>query len=624
MKLTGAKAPHERTNLTPKEQKQARKRSFALLRQMLRPYMGALAASVVSVLVAAVAAAAQPVLIARVLDTAIAPITHGDTGPLLTLLAVFAVSVLVNAGATWANVAYTVRVSLGVLLHLRTRVFKHSQALSVSFHESYTSGRVISRLTNDVETIATFLGSGLSQLVTTLLNMLFSVVAIFVLDWRIGVLLLLTGVPIYLLTRWFQRGISRIFRSLRNESAQLTTRFVETFTGIRAVKGFGAEAAARAEYAAVAERYRVSVMDSIKMFGIYSPTLMLFGNVFVAAALVIGGYAVLGGTMQVGTLLALIIYANRVFEPIMTLSEFYNLFQSAFSALDKISGFLAEKPQIQDPQHPVSLPQSPATPVSTESSVEAAPLGEIVLEDAAFDYTAGQHALMPTSLRITPGQTVALVGETGAGKSTIAKLIARFYDVDTGRVLLDGVDVRSLTDQELRRNVVMLTQEVFLFSASITENIRLGNPQATDDQVRRAAQAVGADEFIQTLPQGYGTMLGRGGVNLSTGQRQLVSFARVFLANPRVLILDEATASLDIPSERAVQRALNALLAGRTAVVIAHRLSTVLSADRVLVVSAGSIVEDGSPQELIAAGGEFAAMYTSWEDARQDSDSPGA
>ena len=624
MKLTGAKAPHERTNLTPKEQKQARKRSFALLRQMLRPYMGALAASVVSVLVAAVAAAAQPVLIARVLDTAITPITHGDTGPLLTLLAVFAVSVLVNAGATWANVAYTVRVSLGVLLHLRTRVFKHSQALSVSFHESYTSGRVISRLTNDVETIATFLGSGLSQLVTTLLNMLFSVVAIFVLDWRIGVLLLLTGVPIYLLTRWFQRGISRIFRSLRNESAQLTTRFVETFTGIRAVKGFGAEAAARAEYAAVAERYRVSVMDSIKMFGIYSPTLMLFGNVFVAAALVIGGYAVLGGTMQVGTLLALIIYANRVFEPIMTLSEFYNVLQSAFSALEKVSGFLAEKPQIQDPQHPVSLPQSPAALVDAESSAEATPLGEIVLEDAAFGYTAGQHALMPTSLRIAPGQTVALVGETGAGKSTIAKLIARFYDVDTGRVLLDGVDVRSLTDQELRRNVVMLTQEVFLFSTSIAENIRLGNPQATDDQVRRAAQAVGADEFIQTLPQGYGTMLGRGGVNLSTGQRQLVSFARVFLANPRVLILDEATASLDIPSERAVQRALIALLAGRTAVVIAHRLSTVLSADRVLVVSAGSVVEDGSPQELIAAGGEFAAMYTSWEDARQDSDSPSA
>ena len=607
MKLTGAKAPHERTDLTPKEQKQARKRSFALLRQMLRPYMGALAASVVSVLVAAVAAAAQPVLIARVLDTAIAPITHGDTGPLLTLLAVFAVSVLVNAGATWANVAYTVRVSLGVLLHLRTRVFKHSQALSVSFHESYTSGRVISRLTNDVETIATFLGSGLSQLVTTLLNMLFSVVAIFVLDWRIGVLLLLTGVPIYLLTRWFQRGISRIFRSLRNESAQLTTRFVETFTGIRAVKGFGAEAAARAEYAAVAERYRVSVMDSIKMFGIYSPTLMLFGNVFVAAALVIGGYAVLGGTMQVGTLLALIIYANRVFEPIMTLSEFYNLFQSAFSALEKISGFLAERPQVREAEHPVQ-----------RQVLEGAARGEVEFQNAQFAYVEGTPALQRTSLSVPAGQRVALVGATGAGKSTIAKLLSRFYDVSDGRVLLDGVDIRRLSDAQLRQEVVMLTQEVFLFSDTIAGNIRLGNPNATDEQVVAAAQAVGAHEFISALPQGYQTMLGRAGTNLSAGQRQLVSFARVFLADPNVVILDEATASLDIPSERGVQRALNTLLSGRTAFIIAHRLSTVLAADRVLVIDAGEVVEDGSPQALTAAGGRFATMRASWDELNNE------
>lgn len=612
----------ERTNLTPEERRQARERSYRLLREILRPHRLSLAISVAAVILGAIASAVQPWLIARVLDTAIEPLTRGDSAPLIFFVVLFGATVLANGTLTWVNVVYTVRVSLGVLLSLRTRVFQHSQSLSVSFHESYTSGRVISRLTSDIDTIRTFLDSGISQLATTLLGIAFSVIAIFLLDWRIGLLLVAMTVPIWLITRWFRTRSETAFRAMRNESAQLTSRFVETYTGIRAIKGFGAEADARASYSRNAERYRVAVMDSIKLFGIYSPVLILLGNIFVAAALVIGGYAVLGGTMQVGTLLALIIYANRVFEPIMTLSEFYNVLQSAFSALEKVSGFLAEKPQIQDPQHPVSLPQSPAAPVSTESSVEAAPLGEIVLEDAAFGYTADQHALMPTSLRIAPGQTVALVGETGAGKSTIAKLFARFYDVDTGRVLLDGVDVRSLTDQELRRNVVMLTQEVFLFSTSIAENIRLGNPQATDDQVRRAAQAVGADEFIQTLPQGYGTMLGRGGVNLSTGQRQLVSFARVFLANPRVLILDEATASLDIPSERAVQRALNALLAGRTAVVIAHRLSTVLSADRVLVVSAGSIVEDGSPQELIAAGGEFAAMYTSWEDARQDSGSP--
>ncbi len=614
----------ERTNLTPEERRQARERSYRLLREILRPHRLSLAISVAAVILGAIASAVQPWLIARVLDTAIEPLTRGDSAPLIFFVVLFGATVLANGTLTWVNVVYTVRVSLGVLLSLRTRVFQHSQSLSVSFHESYTSGRVISRLTSDIDTIRTFLDSGISQLATTLLGIAFSVIAIFLLDWRIGLLLVAMTVPIWLITRWFRTRSETAFRAMRNESAQLTSRFVETYTGIRAIKGFGAEADARASYARNAERYRVAVMDSIKLFGIYSPVLILLGNIFVAAALVIGGYAVLGGTMQVGTLLALIIYANRVFEPIMTLSEFYNVLQSAFSALEKVSGFLAEKPQIQDPQHPVSLPQSPSTPASTESSAEAVPLGEIVLEDAAFGYTAGQHALMPTSLRIVPGQTVALVGETGAGKSTIAKLIARFYDVDTGRVLLDGVDVRSLTDQELRRNVVMLTQEVFLFSTSIAENIRLGNPQATDDQVRQAAQAVGADEFIQTLPQGYGTMLGRGGVNLSTGQRQLVSFARVFLANPRVLILDEATASLDIPSERAVQRALNALLAGRTAVVIAHRLSTVLSADRVLVVSAGSIVEDGSPQELIAAGGEFAAMYTSWEDARQDSGSPSA
>ena len=614
----------ERTNLSPEERQQARKRSYRLLREILRPHRLSLAISVAAVILGAIASAVQPWLIARVLDTAIEPLTRGDSAPLIFFVVLFGATVLANGTLTWVNVVYTVRVSLGVLLSLRTRVFQHSQSLSVSFHESYTSGRVISRLTSDIDTIRTFLDSGISQLATTLLGIAFSVIAIFLLDWRIGLLLVAMTVPIWLITRWFRTRSETAFRAMRNESAQLTSRFVETYTGIRAIKSFGAEADARTSYARNAERYRVAVMDSIKLFGIYSPVLILLGNIFVAAALVIGGYAVLGGTMQVGTLLALIIYANRVFEPIMTLSEFYNVLQSAFSALEKVSGFLAEKPQIQDPQHPVSLPQSPAAPVSTESSVEAAPLGEIVLEDAAFGYTADQHALMPTSLRIAPGQTVALVGETGAGKSTIAKLIARFYDVDTGRVLLDGVDVRSLTDQELRRNVVMLTQEVFLFSTSIAENIRLGNPQATDDQVRQAAQAVGADEFIQTLPQGYGTMLGRGGVNLSSGQRQLVSFARVFLANPRVLILDEATASLDIPSERAVQRALNALLAGRTAVVIAHRLSTVLSADRVLVVSAGSIVEDGSPQELIAAGGEFAAMYTSWEDARQESGSPSA
>lgn len=610
MSRIGSTPPDERAELSEAEQRQARERSLSLLRQMLRPHRWILVASVVSALAATVAAAVQPVLIARVLDTAVDPFAAGDSAPLLWLLVLFTASVLVNAGATWANVVYTVRVSLGVLLRLRTRVFRHSQSLSISFHESYTSGRVISRLTNDIDTIRGFLDSGISQLATTALNMLFSVAAIFVLDWRIGVLLLVSSAPIYWLTGWFQRSISRVFRSMRNESAQLTGRFVETFTGIRAVKGFGAEATARTEYAAVAERYRVSVMDSIKLFGLYSPTLMLIGNVFVAAALVVGGYAVLGGTMQVGTLLALVIYANRVFEPIMMLSEFYNLFQSAFSALEKVSGFLAQQPQVREPEHPVER--------GTDVSCPNEPGGTIELVDARFNYVEAQPALTSTSLRIPAGQKVALVGATGAGKSTIAKLVARFYDVSAGKILLDGVDIRDLSDAQLRSEVVMLTQEVFLFSASIADNIRLGNPQATGEQVRQAAAAVGADEFISALPAGYATQLGNSGTKLSAGQRQLISFARVFLADPHVVILDEATASLDIPSERAVQRALNTLLDGRTAIIIAHRLSTVLTADRVLVVQSGAVVEDGTADELSAAGGQFALMRASWDELNSE------
>lgn len=610
-----------REQMSPQERAQTRERSMALLRQMLRPHRGALALSIISVLLVSGSSAIAPILIARVLDSSIEPFKQGDASPLLTLLVLFVVVTAVTAIFSWVNVAYTVRVSLGVVVYLRKRVFRHAQSLSVSFHERYTSGKVISRLTSDIDTVRSFLDSGISQLAITLLSMLISAVAIFLLDWRIGLLMLVMGVPIYFLTRWFQRTAVPVFRTMRSESAHLTSRFVETFTGIRAVKAFGAEAQMRVEYAQASERYRLAVMDSIKIFGIYSPVLMLLGNVFIAGALVLGGYAVLGGTMQIGTLLALVIYANRVFEPVMQLSEFYNMFQSAMSALEKLSTFLAEKPEVAEPEHPHERAVEPAAESVAESAtgvsggVNGTVHGALVeLDNAVFGYTSERHALQKTSLRIEPGTTVALVGPTGAGKSTIAKLVARFYDVSSGAVRIDGVDVRDLTDAQLRREVLMLTQEVFLFSMSILENIRMGNPQASDEQVKAAAKAVGADAFIERLRDGYDSLLGRGGISLSAGQRQLVSFARVFLADPRLLILDEATASLDIPSERAVQKALHTLLRGRTALVIAHRLSTVLSADRVLVIRDGAVVEDGSPQQLIAAGGHFAAMYASWDE----------
>ncbi|WP_314909687.1 ABC transporter ATP-binding protein [Rothia mucilaginosa] len=609
-----------REELSPQERAETRERSMALLRQMLRPHRGALALSIISVLLVSGSSAIAPILIARVLDSSIEPLKQGNVSPLLTLLVFFVAATAVTAIFSWVNVAYTVRVSLGVVVYLRKRVFRHAQSLSVSFHERYTSGKVISRLTSDIDTVRSFLDSGISQLAITLLSMVISAVAIFFLDWRIGLLMLVMGVPIYFLTRWFQRTAAPVFRTMRTESAHLTSRFVETFTGIRAVKAFGAEAQMRTEYAQASERYRLAVMDSIKIFGIYSPVLMLLGNVFIAGALVLGGYAVLGGTMQIGTLLALVIYANRVFEPVMQLSEFYNMFQSAMSALEKLSSFLAEEPEVAEPEHPheraVESVAESATGV-TEGASGTVQGALVELDSAVFGYTSDRHALKETSLRIEPGTTVALVGATGAGKSTIAKLVARFYDVSAGQVRIDGVDVRQLADVQLRREVLMLTQEVFLFSASILENIRMGNPQASDEQVKTAAKAVGADAFIERLCEGYESQLGRGGITLSAGQRQLVSFARVFLANPRVLILDEATASLDIPSERAVQAALRTVLAGRTALVIAHRLSTVLGADRVLVIHEGSVVEDGSPQQLIASGGRFAAMYASWDELNQ-------
>lgn len=611
-----------REQMSPQERAETRERSMALLRQMLRPHRGALALSIISVLLVSGSSAVAPILIARVLDSSIEPLKQGDVSPLLTLLTFFVVATAVTAIFSWVNVAYTVRVSLGVVVYLRKRVFRHAQLLSVSFHERYTSGKVISRLTSDIDTVRSFLDSGISQLAITLLSMVISAVAIFLLDWRIGLFMLVMGVPIYFLTRWFQKTAVPVFRMMRTESAHLTSRFVETFTGIRAVKAFGAEAQMRSEYAQASERYRLAVMDSIKIFGVYSPMLMLLGNVFIAGALVLGGYAVLGGTMQIGTLLALVIYANRVFEPVMQLSEFYNMFQSAMSALEKLSSFLAEEPEVAEPDHPHERAVESAAESASKSSAAEGASGKVQgalveLDSAVFGYTSDRHALKETTLRIEPGTTVALVGATGAGKSTIAKLVARFYDVSAGQVRIDGVDVRQLADAQLRREVLMLTQEVFLFSASILENIRMGNPQATDEQVKAAAKAVGADAFIERLRDGYESQLGRGGITLSAGQRQLVSFARVFLANPRVLILDEATASLDIPSERAVQAALRTVLAGRTALVIAHRLSTVLGADRVLVIHEGSVVEDGSPQQLIASGGRFAAMYASWDELNQ-------
>lgn len=591
----------DKVNLSKEEARQVRRRSVALLADILAPVRLHLLFAVVLVVLSMVLKTAMPWIISEALNTTITPLIAGDAGPATRLVLIYAGAGVLSAICIYTNILLTYKISQTALYDLRQRMFDHSQKLSVGFHETYTSGRVTSRLTSDLDTIRQFLDSGLSELASTLLGIIFAVVALFLMDWRAGVALAVAFVPVWLLTLWFRRASSLAYRAQRVASARIISRFAETFTGIRAVKAFRAEPQVRRDYAAAAEDYRARVMESVKVHGLYMPTLQALGNTFVAAVLVIGGYAVLGGSMQVGTLLALVIYANRVFEPIFMLSEFYNMFQSAVSALEKVSGFLAEKPQVREPEHPAQR----LTPAQ----------GHLVFDGVEFEYLDGTPALHRLSAQVPAGQHLALVGATGAGKSTIAKLVARFYDVTTGSISLDGVDVRQLSDAQLRREVVMVTQEAYLFEGTVADNIRLGDPTATDEQVHEAARTVGAYDFIMSLPQGFDTDLAKRGGRVSAGQRQLISFTRAFLADPAVLILDEATASLDIPTEQLVQRGLETLLAGRTSLVIAHRLSTVLNADRIWVVDAGHVVEDGSPSDLVAHGGRFARMVGAWEES---------
>jgi ATP-binding cassette subfamily B protein len=371
-------------------------------------------------------------------------------------------------------------------------------------------------------------------------------------------------------------------------------------TGIRAVKAFRKEKANQETYDELVEDYRYLNGRTILLFGIFDPGLKLIGALTVAAILLFGGMRVIDGGLGLGVLTACILYARRFFDPMESIAQFYNAYQSANSALEKISGVLEEEPSVPAAEHPVELVN---------------PAGHVEFTDVEFHYSNGKTVLPPFNLNIPAGQTIAMVGTTGAGKSTLAKLISRFYDPTHGAVELDGIDLREISDVQLREAIVMVTQEAYLFGGSVTDNIALGKPGATQAEIESAAKAVGAHEFIMALPDGYDTDVNKRGGRVSAGQRQLISFARAFIANPAVLILDEATASLDIPSERLVQQGLKTLLAGRTAVIIAHRLSTVSIADRVLVLEHGVIIEDESPAKLIAGGGKFAKMHKAYQDS---------
>lgn len=588
----------DRSDYTKAESRVIRRRSLRLLGSLISPLRWQVVLAGVVLVVSTALQVVGPALIAYGIDTALpAVLDEADWMPTIGVVAVYLIAGFGGAGLVGWYAVIAARLTQAVMIDLRKRIFLHTQKLSLEFHESYTSGRIISRQTSDLESIRELLDGGLNQLVSGLLYGGFTLIALLLLDWQSGVILAVMGVPLFLLMRWFYRRSQVVYRESRVISAKVIVKFVETMTGIRAVKAFRKEPRNDDEFGELAEDYRDVNMRSIRLFGTFEPGLMAVASASIALVVLWGGLRVIDGSIEIGILLASVLYVRNFFAPLQEVAMFLNSYQAATAALEKVSGVLEEEPTVPDPVDPVDLWTA---------------RGHVAFEDVTFGYSDDRVILPHFSLEIPAGQTIALVGTTGAGKSTLAKLVSRFYDPTRGAVTLDGVDLRRLHPKDLRRAIVMVTQEAYLFSGTVADNIALGKPDATLDEIQAAAAAVGADAFIRALPDGYDTDVNKRGGRVSAGQRQLISFARAFLADPAVLILDEATASLDIPSERLIQDALQTLLADRTAIIIAHRLSTVAIADRVLVMEHGRIIEDDSPEALIAGTGKFAQLHAAW------------
>lgn len=591
----------DRSDYTRDESRAIRQRSLRLLGSLVRPLRWQLVLAASVLVVSTALRVAGPALIAYGINSALpAVIDRMDWMPTIGVVVVYLVSGLGGAALIGWYAVVAARLTQAVMLDLRKRIFLHTQRLSLEFHESYTSGRIISRQTSDLDSIRELLDGGLNELVSGVLYGGFTLVALLLIDWQSGVILLIMGIPLWFVMRWFYLSSQKVYRESRVVSAKVIVKFVETMTGIRAVKAFRKEPRNDEEFGDLSAQYREVNMQSIRLFGTFEPAMMAVASVSVAAVVLWGGIRVVDGSLLVGTLLAAVLYVRNFFSPLQEVAFFLNSYQSATAALEKVSGVLEEEPTVPDPVDPIDLWES---------------RGHIEFRDVSFGYSNDRQILPHFSLDIPAGQTIALVGTTGAGKSTLAKLVSRFYDPSRGSVTLDGVDLRSLHPKDLRRAIVMVTQEAYLFSGTVADNIALGKPDASLDEIKAAARAVGADAFIERLPDGYGTDVNKRGGRVSAGQRQLISFARAFLANPAVLILDEATASLDIPSERQIQEALQTLLADRTAIIIAHRLSTVAIADRVLVMEHGEIIEDDAPETLIAGTGKFAQLHAAWRES---------